>query len=48
VASKVVLNLVMARKEKDLIDATIGRKAHAANIKSTMKWLPFQSFFILE
>jgi hypothetical protein len=47
VASKVVLNLVMARKE-DLIDATTGRKAHAANIKSTMKWLPFQSFFILE
>jgi hypothetical protein len=46
VASKVDLNLVKARKEKDLIDATVARKAHAGNMKTTMKWLPFQSFIL--
>jgi hypothetical protein len=45
-ASKVALNIVKARKEKYLIDATTARKAHAANMKGTMKWLPFQSSFI--
>jgi hypothetical protein len=48
VASKVALNIANARNEKDLIDATVARKAHAANMKGTMKWLPFQSFFILQ
>jgi hypothetical protein len=48
VASKVAVNIAKARKEKDLIDATAARKAHAANMKGTMKWLPFQSFFILQ
>jgi regulator of extracellular matrix RemA (YlzA/DUF370 family) len=41
VASKVALNIANARNEKDLIDATAARKAHAANMKGTMKWLPF-------
>jgi hypothetical protein len=47
VASKVALNIVKARKEKDLSDAIATLKAHDANTKGTMKWLPFQSFFIL-
>jgi hypothetical protein len=38
VASKVAVNIVKARKDKDLIDA---HKAHTANMKGTMKWLPF-------
>jgi hypothetical protein len=40
-ASKVAVNIVKARKEKDLIDATASCKAHAANMKGTMKWMPF-------
>jgi hypothetical protein len=48
VASKVAVNIVKARKEKDLIDATAARKAHAANMKGTMKWMTFQSSFILQ
>jgi hypothetical protein len=48
VASKVALNLVKERKEKDMIDATAARKAHAANMKGTMKWLSFQFSFILQ
>jgi hypothetical protein len=48
VALKVALNIVKARKEKDLPDATTTRKAHDANMKGTMKWLPFQSSFILQ
>jgi hypothetical protein len=47
VASKVVVNIAKARKEKDLIDASSTRKMAAANMKGTMKWLPFQSTFIL-
>jgi hypothetical protein len=46
--TKVALNLVKARKEKDLIDASAARKAQVANMKGTMKWLPFQSSFILQ
>jgi hypothetical protein len=48
VASKVAVNIVKARNEKDMIDASTARKAHAANMKGTMKWLPFQSTFILQ
>jgi hypothetical protein len=48
VASKVALNIAKARKEKDLIDASAAHKAHTAQMKGTMKWLPFQSSFILE
>jgi hypothetical protein len=47
-ASKVALNLVKARKEKDLINDSADRKAHAVRMKGIMKWLPFQSSFILE
>jgi hypothetical protein len=46
-ASKVAVNIVKARKDKDMIDA-IACTAHAANMKGTMKWLPFQSTFILQ
>jgi hypothetical protein len=48
VASKVVVNITKARKEKDLIDASSTRKTAAASMKGTMKWLPFQSTFILK
>jgi hypothetical protein len=48
VASKVALNIAKARKEKGLIDASTAHKAHTAQMKGTMKWLPFQSSFILE
>jgi hypothetical protein len=48
VASKVALNLAKERKEKDQIDASAARKARAAHMKGTMKWLPFHSSFILE
>jgi hypothetical protein len=48
IASKVALNFVKGRKEKDLIDASAARKAHATHMKGTMKWLPFQYSFVLE
>jgi ethanolamine ammonia-lyase large subunit len=47
-ASKVVVNIAKARKEKELIDASSARKTAAASMKVTMKWLPFQSTFILQ
>jgi hypothetical protein len=47
VASKVAVNIDKARKEKDQIDAVTARKTPDANMKGTMKWLPFQSTFIL-
>jgi hypothetical protein len=48
VASKVAVNIAKARKEKELIDASSARKMVAASMKGTMKWLPFQSTFILQ
>jgi hypothetical protein len=44
VASKVAVNIAKARKEKELIDASLTRKTAAVS----MKWLPFQSTFILQ
>jgi hypothetical protein len=46
VASKVAVN--MARKEKELTDAASACKMAAVSMKGTMKWLPFQSTFILQ
>jgi hypothetical protein len=48
VASKVAVNIAKARKEKKLTDASSARKMAAASMKGTMKWLPFQSTFILQ
>jgi hypothetical protein len=48
VASKVAVNIAKARKEKELIDAFLACKTAATSMKGTMKWLPFQSTFILE
>jgi hypothetical protein len=48
VASKVAMNIAKARKEKKLTDASLARKMAAASMKGTMKWLPFQSTFILQ
>jgi hypothetical protein len=48
VESKVALNLARARKDKDLLDARAACKVHATQMKGTMKWLPFQSSFVLE
>jgi hypothetical protein len=48
VALKVAVNIAKARKEKELIDASSARKTAAASMKGTMKWLPFQSTFILQ
>jgi hypothetical protein len=48
VASKVALSLAKARKTHEPHDARQARKAHNAQIKGTMKWLPFQSSFVLE
>jgi hypothetical protein len=47
VSSKVVVNIFKARKDKELTDASSSRKTAAASMKGTMKWLPFQSTFIL-
>jgi hypothetical protein len=46
VASKVAPNLDRARKEEDLLDACTARKAHAAQMMGTMKWMPFQTSFL--
>jgi hypothetical protein len=48
VALKVVVNISKEGKEKNLIDASIACKTHAANMVGTMKWMPFQSTFILQ
>jgi hypothetical protein len=48
VALKIAVNIAKARKEKELIDASSARKMAAASMKGTMKWLPFQSTFILQ
>jgi hypothetical protein len=44
VASEVAVNIAKARKEKELIDASSTRKTATVS----MKWLPFQSTFILQ
>jgi hypothetical protein len=41
VASKVAMNFARARKEKELLDAHAARKVHVAQMKDTMKWMPF-------
>jgi hypothetical protein len=48
VASKVAVNIAKARKEKELSEAASARKTAATGMKGTMKWLPFQSTFILQ
>jgi hypothetical protein len=48
VALKVVVNISKAKKEKELSEAASARKTAAASMKGTMKWLPFQSTFILQ
>jgi hypothetical protein len=42
------VNIAKARKEKELSEAASARKTVAAGMKGTMKWLPFQSTFILQ
>jgi hypothetical protein len=48
VASKVVVNIAKARKEKEPSETASSRKTAAVSMKGTMKWLPFQSTFILK
>jgi hypothetical protein len=48
VASKVALNIAEAKKDKELSEAASARKTTQASMKGTMKWLPFQSTFILQ
>jgi hypothetical protein len=48
VASTVALNIAKAKKDKELSEAASARKTVQASMKCTMKWLPFQSTFILE
>jgi hypothetical protein len=48
VASKVALNIAKAKKDKELSEAASAHKTVQASMKGTMKWLPFQSTFILQ
>jgi hypothetical protein len=48
VASKVAFNIAKAKKDKELSEAASARKTAQACMKGTMKWLPFQSTFILQ
>jgi hypothetical protein len=48
VASKVAFNIAKAKKDKKLSEAASARKTAQASMKGTMKWLPFQSTFILQ
>jgi hypothetical protein len=48
VASKVAVNIAKGRKEKELTNAAPACKTAAASRKGTMKWLPFESNFILD
>jgi hypothetical protein len=48
VALKVAVNIAKARKEKEMSEAASARKTATASMKGTMKWLPFQSTFILQ
>jgi hypothetical protein len=48
VASKVAFNIAKAKKDKELSEAASARKTSQASMMGTMKWLPFQSTFILQ
>jgi hypothetical protein len=47
VALKVAFNIAKAKKDKELSEVASARKTAQASMKSTTKWLPFQSTFIL-
>jgi hypothetical protein len=48
VALKVAFNIAKANKDKELSEVASARKTSQASMKGTMKWLPFQSTFILQ
>jgi hypothetical protein len=42
------VNIAKERKEKEPSETASSRKTAAVSMKGTMKWLPFQSTFILK
>jgi hypothetical protein len=48
VASNVACNIAKAKKDKELSEAVSDRKTSQESMKGTMKWLPYESTFILQ